>query len=197
MDPTFWIIARTTGLMAYLLLAVAMVMGVTLAGRGRVRGLRPADVNDLHRRVTLTALVLVAVHGVALVLDNAVDIPVAGLLVPGLVPYRTLWVGVGVAAAWVMGAVYASFWMRSLIGPRVWRRLHYAAYGVFALATAHGLAAGTDSDAPWVVALYAVCVGAVAGATVWRAGVEGRAARRSRGNVTGTARVERASEPTA
>ena len=33
-----------------------------------------------------------------------------------------------------------------------WRRLHWATYLVFALATVHGLAAGTDSSQPWASA---------------------------------------------
>jgi len=176
-DPTLWILARATGLVAYGLLAVVMLMGLTLAGRGRPRGLRPVDVTEVHRTLSLLALVLTAVHGVALVLDRAVEIPLAGLLVPGLVGYRTWWVALGVVAAWLALAVHVSFGLRGVIGPRVWRRLHMAAYAVFASATAHGLMAGSDSGSPAAVALYGGAVGLVLGATAWRAGVERRRRR--------------------
>lgn len=176
-DPTFWIAARATGIVAYGLLSVVMLMGITLSGRGRVRGLSAGDVNELHRFVALLALLMTGVHGVALVLDGAVDIPIAGLLVPGLVPYRTLWTSLGVVSAWVTLALYLSFAVRKRIGPRVWRRLHYASYGAFAAAAAHGLLAGTDSGRGWVLAMYGGTVGAVIGATVWRAGVERKGAR--------------------
>lgn len=179
-DPTFWIAARSTGLVAYLLLAAVMLMGITLAGRGRVRGVSAGDINEAHRYVSLLALVMTALHGVALVLDRAVDIPVTGLLIPGMVPYRTLWTSLGVVAAWLTVALYASFSVRKTIGPRIWRRLHYAAYGAFTLAAVHGLAAGTDSGKSWAVALYGGTIGAVAGATVWRAGVERKGARARR-----------------
>lgn len=176
-DPTFWIIARATGLVAYLLLTAVMLLGITLAGRGRPGWIRPADVNDLHRVLSLAALGMTGVHGVALVLDRAVEIPLAGLLVPGLVPYRPVWVALGVLAGWLMILLPLSFRLRGLIGARAWRRLHFSAYAAFGMSTAHGLAAGTDADAPWALAMYAAAVGLVAGATAWRAGVERRARR--------------------
>ena len=65
--------------------------------------------------------------------------------------------------------VYASFAARKWIGARAWRRLHWATYLVFALATVHGLAAGTDSGATWALGLYGGATGAVLAATAWRA----------------------------
>jgi methionine sulfoxide reductase heme-binding subunit len=103
------------------------------------------------------------------VLDTAVPISVADLLVPGLAPYRPLWTGLGVLAAELMLVVYASFALRKRIGARNWRRLHWATYLVFALATGHGLAAGTDSGTIWALALYGGATGAVLAATAWRA----------------------------
>jgi methionine sulfoxide reductase heme-binding subunit len=171
-DPTFWIIARATGLVAYGLLVAVMLLGITLAGRGRPGWIRPADVTDLHRVLSLTALGMVAVHGVALVLDRAVEIPLAGLVVPGLVGYRPTAVAAGVVAGWLMVLLPLSFRLRKVIGPRVWRRFHMSSYATFALATGHGLWAGSDSGTPAGVALYALAVGLVAGATAWRVGVE-------------------------
>ena len=68
-------------------------------------------------------------------------------------------------AAELMVLIYASFSLRRRIGARNWRRLHYLTFGVFAAATVHGLAAGTDR---WAFGLYAGSVAAVAGLTAWR-----------------------------
>ena len=86
-----------------------------------------------------------------------------------MVGYRPLATSLGVLAAELMVIVYASFSLRKRIGVRNWRRLHWATYGIFAAATAHGLAAGTDTSRPWAFALYLGAVGAVAAATAWRA----------------------------
>lgn len=177
-DPTFWIAARVTGLVAFGLMTATMLAGLMLAGRARPSWAKPADVMALHRTLSLSALVMMGAHGVALVLDRAVDIPIAALLVPGMVPYRPLWTSLGVVAAWLAVAIHLSFSLRKHIGTRVWRRLHMATYGAFTLATAHGLAAGTDSGRPWVVAVYGGAVGMVAAATMWRAGVERSGAAR-------------------
>jgi DMSO/TMAO reductase YedYZ heme-binding membrane subunit len=67
-----------------------------------------------------------------------------------------------------MIVIYASFSLRKRIGTKNWRRLHYATYGLFLLATVHGLAAGTDSSRPWAFGMYVAAVAAVAAATAWR-----------------------------
>lgn len=170
-DPTLWIAARATGLVAYALLTAVMLLGLTLAGRGRPPGLRPADVAALHRLLSLWALVLTGAHGVALVLDRAVDIPVAGLLVPGLVPYRTVWVAAGVLAAWIAVTLHVSSLLRRHVGPPWWRRLHRLAFVAFGAATVHGVMAGTDTGWWATTALYGGAVGLVAGTAAWRLGV--------------------------
>jgi methionine sulfoxide reductase heme-binding subunit len=59
--------------------------------------------------------------------------------------------------------------VRRRIGARVWRRLHWLTYALFALATFHGITAGTDTARPWAFALYVGAVASVAAATAWRA----------------------------
>jgi DMSO/TMAO reductase YedYZ heme-binding membrane subunit len=98
-----------------------------------------------------------------------VQIGLGALLVPGLSSYRPLAVGLGVVAAELAVLIAVSFPLRQRIGFRNWRRLHWTTYGVFGLATAHGLAAGTDSSRPWAFALYLAAVFAVTAATAWRA----------------------------
>ena len=52
------------------------------------RRLRQATVTDLHRFLAFLGLGMVALHGIALVLDSTVHIPLLGLAVPGLIAYR-------------------------------------------------------------------------------------------------------------
>ena len=167
-DPTFWILARASGLLAYALLTASILAGLVLKARPFGTALKPAAVTDLHRFLAMLGLGAIAVHGLALYLDSTVAISLADLLVPGLAPYRPLWTGPGVLAAELMLVVYASFSLRKRIGTRTWRRLHWATYLIFALATLHGLAAGTDSGTTWALALYGAASGAVLTATAWR-----------------------------
>lgn len=168
-DPTFWILARASGLTAYVLLTASVLAGLVLKSRPLGTRLRAAAVADTHRTLAFLGLGFVAAHGLTLVLDSTVRITPLALVVPGLTGYRPLATAAGVIAAELMVLVYASFSLRRRIGARNWRRLHWATYGIFALGTAHGLAAGTDTSRPWVLALYLGAVGAVATATAWRA----------------------------
>jgi DMSO/TMAO reductase YedYZ heme-binding membrane subunit len=167
-DPTFWMLARASGLTAYLLLTTSVLAGLVLKSRP-FRSLRPAAVTDTHRFLAILALGAVAVHGMTLMLDATIHIGPAALLVPGLSPYRPVATGVGVVAAELMVLVYASFSLRRRIGTRNWRRLHWATYAVFAAATIHGVTAGTDTAQPWAFSLYLSAIGLVVAAAAWRA----------------------------
>jgi DMSO/TMAO reductase YedYZ heme-binding membrane subunit len=167
-DPTFWLLARASGITAYVMLTLSMLAGLVLKSRP-CTGLRPAAVTDLHRLLALIGLGALAGHAAALVLDTTVKVSIPALFVPGLISYRPLPTALGVLAAELMLLVYVSFSQRKRIGTKTWRRLHWATYGIFAASTLHGLAAGTDSGRPWALGLYAGAVGAVALAVTWRA----------------------------
>lgn len=166
-DPTLWILARSTGVVAYALLTSTVLAGLTAKSRP-VRSLSPAATVDLHRFLSLLSLMAVALHGAFLALDASVPIPVVALLIPGTSPYRPLWVALGVLGAELMLLIHLSFRFRRRIGVRTWRRLHYATYLAFGGATAHGLMAGSDSARPWALAMYVLASGAVVALTAWR-----------------------------
>lgn len=191
-DPTFWIIARSSGLVAYVLLTTSVLAGIVLKARPFGKALKPAAVTDVHRFIAALALGALAVHGTSLVLDSTVRITPLALLVPGLVPYRPLWTGLGVVAAELTALVYVSFSQRRRIGATAWRRLHWLTYAVFALATLHGIAAGTDTTQWWSPVLYGGAVGAVIAAAAWRALVPPVRTRGTteRGRPTGSDRPE-------
>jgi DMSO/TMAO reductase YedYZ heme-binding membrane subunit len=167
-DPTFWLLARASGLTAYVLLTASVLAGLVLKSRP-FRGLKPAAVTDTHRFLALLGLGAIGLHGVTLLLDSTIHLTPAALLVPGASPYRPVPVGIGVLAAELMLVVYASFALRRRIGTRNWRRLHWATYAIFGAATAHGLAAGTDTPQPWAFGIYLGAIGSVVAATAWRA----------------------------
>jgi predicted ferric reductase len=167
-DPTFWILARAAGFTAYILLALSVLAGIVLKSRPFGNRLKPATVTDTHRTLAMLGLGALMIHSTALVFDATVAMPVSALFVPGLSPYRPLWVGLGVLTAELMIVVYASFSLRRRIGVKNWRRLHWATYLIFVLATAHGLAAGTDSTRTWALVIYLGAIASVAAAATWR-----------------------------
>ncbi len=178
-DPTFWILARASGLTAYLLVVCSMLAGLVLKSRPFGKLVRPSAVTDVHRSLALLALLAVGLHGLALLEDTSVPLTLLDLVVPGRASYRPVWTGAGVAAAEISVAIYLSFPLRKRLGTRAWRRLHWLTYAVFAAATAHGLLGGSDSGASWARLLYVGSLGAVVFATTWRAVVRQPARARS------------------
>jgi DMSO/TMAO reductase YedYZ heme-binding membrane subunit len=93
-------------------------------------------------------------------------------------------------------AVYASFYIRPMIGYKAWRAFHYLAFAVFGLGTVHGLLSGSDSGAVWALGIYAVSVGAVALMLAYRIATRRTAPatiRRLAMDASGRARMEAAS----
>ena len=160
-DPTFWLLARASGLTAYALLTMSVLAGIILKSRPFGRAVKASAVMDVHRLLALLGLAGLGLHGGALMLDRTVRMPLAGLLLPGSSPYRPVAVALGVVAAELVVVVTASFSVRKLTGQKAWRRLHWVTYAIFGLATAHGLLAGSDSAQPWARDVY---LGAVIGA---------------------------------
>ena len=119
--------------------------------------------NELHRFLTLLSLAFVAVHGLAVWLDPFMRFGWTEVLVPWMSHYRPLWMALGIVAGYLALAVWLSTELRPRIGYAWWRRLHGLAFAVYALATAHGLATGSDTRTAWALGLYAGSVLLVGG----------------------------------
>ena len=169
-DPTFWILARASGLMAYALLTSSVLAGLVLKARPFGRSLQPATVTDVHRFLALLGLGALVLHAHDARPRQRRPHLACGALRPRPRPLPAC---LDVLRRPRRRADAARSTppsrVRRRIGTRVWRRLHWFTYLVFALATVHGLAAGTDSGTPWALAFYGAAVGSVLAATGWRA----------------------------
>jgi len=143
--PLPWYIARASGLVAWLLLAGAMLWGLALSTKVFGRRPRPNWLLDMHRWLGGTALALTAVHVGALLLDQYVHFDLAAVLVPFASSWHPFAVAFGVAALYLLLAVELTSLARAHLSKRVWRSVHTASFPLFVAATAHGLTAGTDT----------------------------------------------------
>jgi sulfoxide reductase heme-binding subunit YedZ len=149
-----WYLERLTAFLAYLALAGSVVYGLLLSTRLLdAIAHRPISF-ALHQDLAAFGLGLAGIHGALLGLDRTIHFSLLDLAVPFASPYQPIWVGVGQLAFYLTLAVVLSFYARRRIGQRRWRLLHYATFLVFAGATVHGVAAGTDSATPWAWWIY-------------------------------------------
>ena len=165
-----WEVARVGGLLAYALLSASVVIGLLLSiGIHSPRWPRFLT-SEFHRHITLLALVFTGVHGLAVWIDPFTGFSPAEVLVPMVAHYRPVWLALGILGGYLSVAIWLSDYVRQRIGYRVWHAFHLLAFGAFLLATIHGLAAGSDSTAPWALALYAVSLATVLGLLLVRVG---------------------------
>jgi DMSO/TMAO reductase YedYZ heme-binding membrane subunit len=150
-----WYAARAGGLVAYLLLSASVVVGLLLSSRTKLSRWPRFALEDVHRFLGILACAFIVLHGGALLLDRFVPISLSQLLVPGTDSYRPLAVAFGIVAAELLAALAVANHYRRQLPHRVWRRLHYLNFAVWALALVHGLTAGTDAFTTWALLLYA------------------------------------------
>jgi DMSO/TMAO reductase YedYZ heme-binding membrane subunit len=163
-----WYATRATGLVALVLLTISMMLGLLSSVRFQ-RPEWPRFVTlGLHRNVTLLALGFTVVHILTTVLDSFVSIPLPDAFVPFISSYRPIWIGLGAIAFDLMIALVVTSLLRTRLGLRSWRLVHWSAYLCWPVAVLHGLGTGTDTPVRWVLGLTACCVLAVAVLTIWR-----------------------------
>ena len=104
----------------------------------------------------------------AAVFDPFTKLGLGAALVPLASSYRPVPVALGVVALYLFVALIASSLLRKHIGQRTWRAIHWASYAMWPLALIHGITAGTDAVALWMLGIDALCVTAVALALAWR-----------------------------
>ena len=158
-----WWIARSTALVALLLLTVTVTLGVA-AGSGRPQ--TRVVVQRVHRDASALAVVLIAVHVATLVLDPHVDLGLLDIVVPFGSGFHRLATGLGTVALDLVLTVAVTSALRTRLSGRAWRAVHAMAYAMWPVAALHGLGAGTDVAA--VRWLTMACAAVVGLAVAWR-----------------------------
>jgi predicted ferric reductase len=167
-STVLWYTTRATGVVALLLLTGVMVLGILTAGRVRTTSWPAFARADLHKRVSLLAMVFLAFHVLTSVLDTYVNVGWAAIVVPFASPYRPVWTGLGTVGVDLILAVAISSALRQRISAATWRGIHWLAYGSWPVAMAHSLGMGTDASRLWMDGLAAVCSLAVLASVAWR-----------------------------
>ena len=190
---TVWIIARSVGFAALVLLTASVCVGATVSGGDRADRRRLVW-QYVHRWLAAMGLLALAAHVGAILADSFAHVGVVGALVPLQSAYRPLAVGLGTAAVYCTLLVALTGWARgrlarSAAGARGWRTVHLLAYLGWAAAMLHGLAAGSDSSTHWARILYLGCLCAVAGALAARMTALFTAPLLRRGNTGPTAQL--------
>jgi hypothetical protein len=180
-----WYVARSSGLVAWALLAGAVIWGLLMTSKAVRRWAKNSWLLDLHRWLGGLALVFTGVHVLAIMADTYVHFGLASVLVPLAAHWHPVAVAWGIASLYLLGAVELSSLARRHISNRLWKRVHFLSFPLFVSSTIHGLTAGTDGRTPMAIITAALVVGAVVTLAAIRLGQPDRPTVRGRQNLRG------------
>jgi DMSO/TMAO reductase YedYZ heme-binding membrane subunit len=166
-----WYVARASGLVAWALLAGAVVWGLLMTSKLMRRRVKNSWLLDLHRWLGGLALVFTGIHVVAIMGDSYVHFGLASVLVPLAAHWHPLAVAWGVASLYLLAAVELTSLLRRRLSNRLWKRVHLLSFPLFVTSTVHGLSAGTDGRTPMAIitaALVTAAVGALVAVRIRR-----------------------------
>ena len=167
--PTvLWYLARGSGIAALVLLTISVVVGTATSTRWSNERWPRFVTQLVHRNASLVALVLIGIHMSAVVIDAFAPIGWKDTVVPFLSGYRPFWLGLGAIGFDLVLALVVSSALRTRMGYRAWRFLHYSAYICWPVVVVHGLGSGTDTKLGVVLVVNLVCIAAVLAAVCWR-----------------------------
>lgn len=167
-SPYLWYTTRATGMVTLVLFTLVAVLGALVANRvgGTVVG--RFEVNELHRSVSMVAMVFLALHVTTTAIDTYAPTGWVSVFVPFASRYRTLGVALGAVAIDLVLAVWVSSMLKVRVKYESWRFLHWFSWLAFASALAHAYLTGTDAHDGAGLLLVAACAGSVLAAAVWR-----------------------------
>src|SRR5947208_6364010 len=152
-----WDIARAGGFTAYILLTLAVIVGLALSTQIQSPSRWPRLLNsELHNFLTLLSTIFLVVHILAVWIDPFTHFGLNEILIPLAGSYRPAWMALVIVGLYLGIAIGISTWLCPHIGYKLWRRLHVLTLGIFALATIHGIGTGSDTQTPWALGIYLV-----------------------------------------
>jgi hypothetical protein len=155
-----WLAARASGVVALLLVAAVVVLGILLSHPEQTQWKFAKRIYPWHESLWVFVIAFLTAHVVSLVIDPYAGVGIGGALLPGLSSYRSAPVALGVLALYALLVTALSARFTRILPAGWWLKLHRLAGAVLALAWAHGVLAGTDTHALaplyWAIALAVV-----------------------------------------
>lgn len=154
----FWITSRAAGTSALFLSSLSVTVGLLIGGRLMSGRGRKTDLRTLHEALSLSAIVMLLVHGFALIGDPFLHPSLLDISVPFVGSYRPVWTGLGIIGGWGIILLGLSFYARERIGLARWRVVHRFTALAWLLGVLHTIGSGTDAGTLWFLLLLALPV---------------------------------------
>lgn len=168
LDFRIWEMIRASGLIAYVLLSVSMIVGIAVRVRALDWLMKRAWVLEGHQTLSVLALVFTGGHMVFTLMNQFLPFTVLGILVPFATGWRPVAIALGIVGFYLLAMLTLSSWLRPVIGQKTWRTIHYSGFACWVVALAHGVFSGSDTSVAWVQWMYVVSAAAVGSLIAFR-----------------------------
>ena len=142
----FWMAARATGIVAFLLLTLQIVLGLVLSHpTNRSTWNLSKRIFPWHDHLWVFVMAFLIIHIVSLVIDPISGVSVGAVFIPGLSEYRSSPVAIGTFALYAFFVTAITARWTKLLPRGAWLALHRLALLILVMAWMHGVLAGTDT----------------------------------------------------
>lgn len=166
--PYLWYATRATGIVAILLFTAVVTLGTLVANRVGGTFIGRFEVNEVHRSLTMVAVVFLVIHIITTVLDSFVSTGLISTVIPMTSTYKRVPVALGAVGFDLILAVWISSLLKLRIKNRSWRFIHWFSWLAYATSLVHAYLTGTDTHKGLGLLLVAALAGIVALAGLWR-----------------------------
>lgn len=167
-SPYLWYTSRATGIVALVLFTSVVALGTLVATRVGGKRIGRFELNELHRSLSLVAMIFLAIHIITTVLDTYAPTGWLSAVLPFASRYERLGVAIGAIAFDLMIAVWISSLLKTRVRHQSWRFIHWFSWLAFASAILHAYLTGADTKNGAGLALVVACALVVLAAGVWR-----------------------------
>jgi predicted ferric reductase len=165
----FWLAARASGIVALLLLALQVALGLVLSHpHNKTTWKLSKRIFPWHDHLWVFVMAFIVVHILTLLADPKSGVGLAGAFIPGLSEYRSAPVALGTMGlyAFLITAMTARY--TKFLPAGAWLSLHRLALLIFVMTWLHGMLAGTDSGPlVWVYLVSGLVVMAAGAYRYW------------------------------
>lgn len=167
-SPYLWYTTRATGLVTLLLFTSVVVLGSLVANRVGGATVGRFELSELHRSLSMVAVVFLVIHIATTVVDSFVSTGLISVVVPFTSAYKRVPVALGAVAFDLIAAVWISSLLKTRLANETWRFIHWFSWLGWSIAIVHAFTTGTDGRSG--VGLALIIVSALAGtlAGLWR-----------------------------